>query len=173
MLVWLSQIIPDQHLCVTALETNEKLVLFGDYDLEHLPVEVKCSLYDLLVRLVLAVIEAPNLENILLADREEGTSLSNLVDLHHGFSVDREPGEDVRQIIDFHEDDSSFGETNNKELIEDYAVLVLDEFVIGLCWLRVLVEILRDLTIVLRWLGRAVTDAGDRLVHALALVVLE
>lgn len=155
------------------METNEKLVLLGDYDLEHFPVEVEFSLYDLPGQLVLALIEAPNLENVLLADREEGTNLSNLVDLHHGFSVDREPCEDVRQIIDFDEDDSSLGEADDQELIEDYAVLVLDEFVIGLRGLRVLVEIWRYLAIVLRRLCRAVADAGDRLVHAFALVVLE
>ena len=126
---------------------------------------------DSLVDYFFHLVKAPNRELELLAHRQEQVLASYFLDLGDCLSVDRESRVNVVEVVHAHEENSSFRQPDNDELVRSLSVWVLYQLVVGLQGLFVFVEVREDLAVELRGLGEALSDAGQVLTQPLSLVV--
>ena len=117
------------------------------------------------------VVEAPDVQRVLLADGQESLAFWQLVHLQHGRLMNGEARVDVVQVVDSHEHDHALGQANDEELVR--VALLVDEGVGRVDGLLVTVQVREDLAVTLWWLSVATRDGGDLLVQALTLVVFE
>jgi len=124
-----------------------------------------------LINLLSALVEPPDVEDVLFTDRHEHLVVTGFMDLNHCLPVDGEPSKDMVKVVHFDEEDRPLAQTDHDKLIEPLAVRVLDEAVLGVDGLAVFIQVGEDLAVVLRWLCEAVGDASNALGEALSFIV--
>ena len=161
-------IAPYKELWAASAEAHEQLWSLSWNDCHHFPVQT-ASLVDHCT----LVLESPNLKQVLRADGEENAVLFNFVDLLHCLTMDWETGENVIHTVNLYENNGTFRETNDQELINLVAIWIFIELIVWISWTGIFIKVRNYLTIEFWWLRVSSSKACDALVQALSLIVFE
>ena len=101
--------------------------------------------------LCFAILESPNLQQVLRADGEENSIFSNFMNLFDCLPMDRKSSKDVIHTIDLYKNDGALGEADDQESIDLITIWVWMELVIWISW-GIFVEVRHYFTIEFGWL---------------------